>query len=161
MFRKTLLIGTILVLGSVFFVGCTKYIPEENNLLVIPEISESILVMNEIKETTGVDFSNIQPDALIWNFLEDEQINSVGLDGYMYDVRGTDFGSEKINEYFEEKGFALNVYNVADGIYVGQVGFEKDEVVCTVVSGVTSGGLSLESGELLSDITLRCAELNI
>lgn len=161
MYRKTLLIGGILVLGSVFFVGCTKYVPEQNQYLVEPEVGESILILEDIKEATQIAFSKIEPDALIWNFLKDEKISSVGLDGYMYKVRGAEVNAENINNYFEEKGFEMDSYNVADGVYIGQVGFSKEGLVCTVVSGINPEVKDSVSGAMLSDITVRCAELNI
>lgn len=160
MYRKTLFIGGILILGSVFFVGCTKYVPEDHALEVVPEINQSILLMEDLKGTTEIEFSNLEPDALIWNYLKDEKITSVGLEGYMYDVRGSKVNSQNINSYFEKKGFEIDLYNEADGVYIGQVGFKKDDLVCTIVSGVNPGLKDSETGALLSDVTVRCAELS-
>jgi hypothetical protein len=159
MYTKTLFIGAILFLGSVFFVGCTEYIPEDQRLLVVPDVIESIDLMKDIQESTQIAFSKIEPDALIWNFLKEEKIGSVGLDGYMYKVRGAEVNAENINSYFEEKGFELDVYNVADGVYIGQVGFKREGLVCTVVSGINPEVKDSVTGAMLSDITVRCAEL--
>ena len=154
-FKNTLFIGILLILSSVFVVGCTKYVPEESNY-VFGE--KEMNLMQSLEKESMINFSEIEPDALIWNYSQFEKIESIGLQGYMFSVRGTKVKDEIVNKFFEEKGFIFDVFNAADGIYVGQVGYQSDSMVCTVVSGVSNPGSTDSSIKNLSDITVRCSE---
>ena len=125
------------------------------------EVNETTGVLEDLKISVDFDFSEILSDSLIWNYLSDGQLKSVALAGDMVELRAADVQASEINEYFESKGFQQDEYNLASSDYIGQVGFQKDDIVCTMVSGVSQSEPENESNELLSDITVRCAKFNI
>lgn len=160
MWKKTLFIGGLLILSSVFFVGCTRYEPDAPRNPVDLEINQTLGVLEPLKDAVPFDFSEVQSDSLVWNYLQDDQIKSIILDGDMIEIRGADVQAAEVNKYFEDNGFQQDLYNLADGVYVGQVGFQKDNIVCTMVSGISLPEPGAESNNLMSDITVRCALFN-
>lgn len=155
MIKKALVIGGVIILGSVFFVGCTRYIPDAPTIVELPEKSETVLLLEHIKEFTALPFSDVVDDAVVWHYFHEGQVKSKGLEGSMVEARNLMVSESVIEEFFTQVGFIQDEYNVADGVYAGQKGFQKDQMVCTVVHGYNP----VEESEIMtSNITIRCAE---
>lgn len=97
-------------------------------------------LLKDLEKETQIDFSGITKTEFSW-FVED--FSSGNIDKGT--IEGNSFSAEKITDtqvhavhtYFEANSFELDMYNVADGTVVGAVGYQKDQLVCVVVSGIS------------------------
>jgi len=153
------------------FSGCTKYEPAktDSNVDQKSAVVEAPAdydtwpaerkVLYDITKQTGIDFSETLPQKMEWRFNQNNLPEMNTLDGYLMVAEATDKSSELVNKYLETQGFTFDDNNVADGIMGGQIGYQKENTVCTVFSAysVLSKDKNVKN---LSDITVRCGVFN-
>lgn|GEM_PF-3092178 len=155
-------------------VACTKYVPNIKNKIddqnkektVVKEPPKDIdswpeerKLLFEITSETGIDFSETLPQKMEWRFKLNDQIELNTIDGFMVVAEATDKSAELVNKFLESKGLAFDDSNVADGVMGGQVGYQKDNLVCTIFSAYSTSPKNNDAKNL-SDITVRCGVFN-
>lgn len=166
---KFVVLGLIVCLF--LFSGCTKYIPviegDVSKIKSDPGTAPEDLnnwpaerkLLYEIKNKTGIDFSETLPQKMEWRFKQNEMSELVTVDGYLMIAEASDKSTELVNKYLELQGFVFDDYNVADGVLGGQVGYQKENTICTIFSAYSV--LSKDkTAKTASDITVRCALFN-
>ncbi|KKQ80152.1 MAG: hypothetical protein UT02_C0014G0002 [Parcubacteria group bacterium GW2011_GWC2_38_7] len=151
--------------------GCTKYEPVKTSSNV--EGQQSVLevpadldswpaerkVLYETANQTGIPFSATLPQKMEWRFDQNGTIELMTIDGYLMVAEATNKSSTLVNQYLESQSFVQDDNNLADGIMGGQVGYQKDSVVCTVSSSYSANSQNKDA-KTLSDITVRCGVYN-
>ncbi|MFH0906780.1 MAG: hypothetical protein ABIC36_03500 [bacterium] len=131
----------ILVVGAFWVSKQTDFDEEE-------QIKDDIVVLLEsLEKTSSIDFSDIQGIELKWNVEKEQGIEEISIDGNGFEVNSiTGEQYQKIEMFFEEQNFDIDLYNVADGIFGSLIGYRKDQIVCVVVgvSQLDEQGLPLE-----------------
>lgn len=158
----------VLILVSVFiFSGCTKYEPvitisSDDADVVANELPVDFdtwpaerKVLYEIANQTGIEFSATLPQKMEWRFSQNTSVELMTIDGYLMVAEATDKSSELVNKYLEAQTFVADDNNLADGIMGGQVGYQKENIVCTVFSSYSTKSKD-KNVKTLSDITVRC-----
>jgi hypothetical protein len=99
-------------------------------------ISTLSQMVNRIKaynnETHEIALTGSEKE-LEWHFENGDVVKIPGEKMYAENLTYED--SEKIDVFFEMKGFELDMYNIADGTVAGMVGYKKGEFACTVIRG--------------------------
>lgn len=111
-------------------------------------------LMRNLEEKTKIDFSGIRPDEFQWNIQKKEIINSVLISGRSFEAEEISVSDyEKIESFFEENGFDLDIYNIADGTVSGLVGYRLNSIACVVNSGLA------EHKEDKYNVTVKCGSI--
>ncbi len=129
----------IILILAVLVGGWALWLSMEEEISPVGEIEDEILTLLEnLKQETGVNFSVIQSVEIKWDVKKYEEIEEVIVEGKGFEAKG--ISSEQYNNvelFFEDKGFEVDLYNVAAGTVSELVGYKKDQIVCTVVSGAS------------------------
>ena len=99
------------------------------------EITE---LLENLKEETGITFSEVKTARFRWNDEKESEIESFSLEGKGFEVQrilADDY--KKVESFFREKGFDIDLYNIAAGTVSGATGYKKDQIVCKVFEGAT------------------------
>ncbi len=168
--RWSLLLPCLVVLLTISL-GCTKYEPvpkAENDLDTAVSLEQPMdyeawsaerKLLFDIAKNTLINFSETLPQKMEWRYELNGKSELGTLDGFMVVAEATDQSSELVNKYLEGQGYIFSDYNVADGIMGGQVGYQKENTVCTVFSSYSITGKS-QAAKNLSDITVKCGVFN-
>ncbi|XOB41836.1 MAG: hypothetical protein ACKKMS_00330 [Candidatus Nealsonbacteria bacterium] len=119
-------------------------------------LDEVSVLLEDLKQETGIDFSEIQPVELKWVVKVDPKVEEVDIEGKGF--KATRMSSEQydsVESFLIDRGFELDLYNIADGLFTGLVGYKKDQIVCTV-----SGGSTPQEPDI-KDVTVKCGKLEI
>ena len=91
----------------------------------------SFNLLNNLKQKSGTNFSSITDTVLIWTVAENKNIKEKTINGLQ--IKADDSGkTDGLKKYFQQQGFSLNKYNVAEGMIAGATGFQKDNLVCLI-----------------------------
>ena len=124
------------------------------------EISE---ILKELKQEIAIE-ADIQSTELKWIVNVDPKVQDVSIEAKGFEVkRISEEQFTKIDSFLKNKGFELDLYNMADGTFVALKGYRKDQLVCAV-SGGTTGYKEAEGQWIPSepdkyDITIKCGRL--
>jgi len=134
----------------------------------LDEISkdEISVLLENLKQETRIDFSEIQPLEFKWVVKVDPKVEEVDIKGKGFEVRGIPAEQElKVTKFLTNDGFEKDLYNMADGTVAGLVGYKKDQIVCTVTSGAS--GYKEATGQWVppdwdkKDIDIKCGKLEM
>ena len=124
-----------------------------------PKGEISILLEN-LEQETGIDFSEEQEIQFIWYTGINGELNEVVIQGKGFEVKGVSSEDHrKVESFFQDKGFEIDVYNITDGTFVGLVGYQKDRIVCTVVGRMWLDEQGIPSEQDKNDVEVRCGEI--
>ena len=120
---------------------------------------ETSVLLAALEQETDISFSKSRSLEFNWSALAEEKIDTNVISGRGFEVNGIS-GEEqaRVDSFFYDKGFEVDLYNVAAGTVSGAVGYKKDNLVC-VVSGqiqLDENGLPLEGYK--RDIQIKCGE---
>jgi len=125
---------------------------------------EIILLLKNLKQETGIDFSEIEDVEFKWIVKVDPKIAEETVAGKGFEaniVSSEQF--DTIHPFLISKGFETDVYNLAAGTISGLTGYLKDKTVCTVAGGLT--GYKEADGQWIPldtdhwDITVKCGHV--
>jgi len=124
---------------------------------------EVTLFMEEIQQTTGIGFSEIQESEFKWVISVDPETEEMTIQGKEFEA--TKITGEQYNNleaFLENKGFSKDIYNLAAGTVSGLTGYKQNGLVCTVSGGAT--GYKEAVGQWIPpdpgkyDITVKCGK---
>jgi len=111
-------------------------------------------LLENLEQETGIDFSEIQDVAFKWIVKVDPTITEETVAGKGFEAnRISSEQYDSIEQFLKDNGFEVDLYNIADGLFTGLVGYKKDQIVCTV-----SGGSTPQEPDI-KDVTVNCGKL--
>jgi len=148
----------IIIAGAGYWLYQSTLTPEE-------EIKDEItLFLEDLKQETGIDFSEIEDAEFKWIVRVDPEIAEETVTGRGFEAnRISSEQFDSIYPFFTDKGFETDLYNFADGTISGLEGYKKDKTACTVSGGLT--GYREAEGQWIPpesdkwDIAVKCGEL--
>jgi len=119
--------------------------------------SDEVLVLLEnLEQETGIDFSEIQDVEFKWIVKVDPTITEEIVTGKGFEAnRISSEQYDSVESFLIDRGFEKDLYNIADGLFVGLAGYKKDQIVCTI-----SGGSTPQEPDI-KDITVKCGKLEV
>ena len=124
-------------------------------------------LLNELKEITGLAFSDLEEVEFSWMIEENKEVKEADVRGWKIKVRNIEADDyNKIIEFFDV--FSLNRYNVNAGTAIGLTGYQKDKMVCVIVEENDDLGCLLANkiddeglidDEAIRDVTVKCGKL--
>jgi len=119
---------------------------------------EIVNLLGNLKNETGIGFSEIKEVEFKWVVKVDPKIAEETVTGKGFEVEGiTSAQYEKVEAFFKDKGFEVDIYNVSAGTISESTGYKKDLTVCTVAAGASG----YETGQWIlseQDVEVRCGE---
>lgn len=135
--KKVILLS---VLTLFVLAGCAATSPAVVNQVQQVDLTPVNDFLKDLDKNTEYDFSDQKRVSFVWNLqTEDGEIQNLEMDGKSMNVRdldSDDYDEIIIENYFTDNGFTVDQNNIADGTLAGQVGYQKDNMVCTVLTGV-------------------------
>ena len=129
-------------------------------------LDEILNLLENFEQETGIDFSEIQDVEFKWIVKVDPTITEETVAGKGFEAnRISSEQYDSIEQFLEDNGFEVDLYNIADGLFTGLVGYKKDQIVCTVSGGAT--GYKEAEGQWIPsepdkwewDITVNCGQV--
>lgn len=112
-----------------------------------------------LERKTGISFSEAGNLEFNWNILAGKEINPKVILGKGFQADGVSGQEEaKIGLFFHDKGFEVDIYNIAAGTVAGVTGYKKDNMVCLVLSQIWLDENGFPLGENKRDIQVKCGE---
>jgi hypothetical protein len=119
-------------------------------------------LLNDIEENTGIDFSEIENRSFEWSFVDGEVLQ-LSIEGKSFEAKKiTNENYNKVDSYFKEKEFEVDVTNSASATFSGVKGYKRGSMVCLVeggYSGYESADESWNPKENNNDIKVICGKL--
>lgn len=116
--------------------------------------------LETLKRETRIGFSEMQSVEFEWNVKKYEKIEAVTIQGKGFEANGiTSQQYEKVEAFFKDKGFEVDIYNVAAGTISELTGYKKDLIVCTVAAGAS--GYKEATGQWIpseQDVEVKCGQ---
>jgi len=152
--KKLLMIAIVLALVVVaFYFFLLPKQPKTKN--------EIGVLLENLKEKTQIDFSKIKNIEFDWNSETEQGVGRLTIIGQSFqanNISADDYG--KIEDFFKENNFEVDINNIADGTVAGLVGYRLDSMVCVVNSGFVgyreAEGRWTPSATDQYDITIKC-----
>lgn len=115
-------------------------------------------ILNEVIEESGLGFSKSKDMTFKWYDSQgkDNQIQGRGIELKLASFQDL----EKVRSYFENNGYVMDQYNVADGMIVGLTGYGRDTIICSVHQAISGGEQAFLNGESRLDIEVKCGVLS-
>ncbi len=115
-----------------------------------------------LKSQTELGFSSIKPIVFQWNAInQEEEVVGKTINGKRIELQDASQTDEsKVASYFQENGFVIDKYNLADGVTGSLAGYKKERMVCQISSlmRLNEQGLPLASG--IGDLSINCAKVD-
>jgi len=127
-------------------------------------LDEVSVLLEDLEQETGIDFSEIQDVEFKWVVKVDPKVEEETVTGKGFEA--TDISSEQydsVESFLIDRGFEKDLYNMADGTISELTGYRKDKAVCTVAGGLT--GYKEAEGQWIPsevdewDITVNCGQV--
>jgi len=127
-------------------------------------LDETSVLLEDLEQATGIDFSEIQDVEFKWVVNVDPQIKEETVAGKGFEVNVIPSEQfDKVHQFLIDNGFKTDVYNLAAGTISGLTGYIKNKTVCTVAGGLT--GYKEAEGQWIPtdtdnwDITVKCGKV--
>ena len=142
----------IIAVGAICCFYQTRKVPEEPK-------EEVLVLLEELKQQSGIRFSEIEPAQFKWVVKVDPEIEEQDISGKGFEAKRITIGQERrIGEFLKKEGFEEDPFNTADGTISGLRGYRKNQIVCVVTSG--AAGYKEATGQWIpSDPNKRDAEV--
>ena len=136
-------------------------------------------LLTSLKKETEIDFSEIKDVEIKWVVEVEPKVQEKTIAGKSFEVEGiSSQQAKKVETFLKNKGFEIDLYNMADGTVAGLKGYKKDQarlpspegeanggqVVCTIAEGAT--GYKEAIGRWIPpepekrDVEVKCGLLN-
>lgn len=168
--RKYLLIGLVLIIlagGGVSWLTAKPPTGPPGEIKSVGTFSsetapkesadETLNLLNRLQQQTQINFSEIKTTEFSWNSGTD-QIDVSGIGFSAWEI--SDAQQKLVENFFENRGFETDLYNVYAGTTSGAAGYKRDSVVCLVVGGVSGGEEGLQREPVVYDVEVRCGLLS-
>ena len=124
--KKRIIVSIILIIAAIFFlIFNNKEVEEKDNISIFFEL---------ITQEKNISFSDSQNSTIDWKVVDENNnvivIKKEGRSVQINKVEDTD--SQKIDDFFKENGFELDIYNLADGPEGSIKGYRKDKMYCVI-----------------------------
>lgn len=99
-----------------------------------------------LKKETQFDFSRIENSKIDWRVV-DENSDIVIINKEGKEIKAKELSRQevdKLNDFFQDNGFELDIYNVADGPEGSLSGYRKNKMYCLL-------------SEELGEVVVKCA----
>ena len=123
-------------------------------------------LLEDLERETNIDFSNIESIEFRWAVRIDPKVQEINIQGEGFNVeRISDEQYRNIESFLKNRGFEIDVYNMAAGTISGLTGYQKDQLVCIVIGGAT--GYKEAEGQWTppepdkKDVEVRCGKLEM
>lgn len=118
--------------------------------------NQTIDNLNNLKQTTKIEFSKIIKDGFIYKFENGNQSNVSGMSFYALNISNE--STNAISKYFEDSGFNMDYFEIND--LAGISYYSKNNNVCVVKISVLIGedGLPQQNSNKLNT-NVSCGEL--
>ncbi len=132
-------------------------------------LDEVSVFLEDLKQETGIDFSEIKDVEFKWMIKIDPNIEDMRVQGKGFEVeRISDDQYKSIESFFENNGFEIDMYNIAAGTISWLTGYKiaSDDggyIVCNITAGVT--GYKEAEGQWTSpepdkkDVEISCGKI--
>ncbi len=119
--------------------------------------SDEILSLFEnLKQETGIDFSEIEDVEFKWVIKVTPKVEEVDITGKGFEAeRISSEQYDSVESFLIDRDFEKDLYNMTDGLFTGLKGYKRDQIVCTV-----SGGSTSQEPDI-NDIKVNCGRLEI
>ncbi len=154
MSNKTILIvlAIVVIVGLVYWVYQSTITLEEETKEEIED--ELAILLEDLKQETGIGFSGIEEVEFKWIVKVDPEVGEETVAGKGFEANIISSQQyDSVESFLIDNGFEKDLYNIADGTFVGLVGYKNDQIVCTV-----SGGSTLEEPDI-KNVTVNCGKL--
>ncbi|XOB46418.1 MAG: hypothetical protein ACKKMV_03140 [Candidatus Nealsonbacteria bacterium] len=127
---------------------------------------EVSVLLEDLEQETGIDFSEIQPVEFKWVVKVDPKVEEVDISGKGFEAnRISSEQYDSIEQFLKDNGFEVDIYNIAAGTISESTGYKKDKAVCAVAGGLT--GYKEAEGPMIMpeadkwewDTTVKCGKL--
>lgn len=128
MLQKIVITVVIVALG---FLGYQFFIKS-----LLPE-SKAVELLKNLEQTTNIGFSKAEAADFEWYLATDSGVIGEDISGSQ--VEAKDVSNEQLNSlkaFFTGNGFEIDEYNISAGTVSGLIGYQKDSLVCIVLSGI-------------------------
>lgn len=122
--KGTILIIFLILLGAIICLNVSdkKEIQESDSVFTFFDI---------IEQEKGVEFLNYENALLEWKVVdENDEIQIARKNGKCAFFNTSDL--QNIDSFFEENGFELDIYNLADSPHGSMKGYKKDRMYCII-----------------------------
>ncbi len=164
--NKKYILGIILVIivgGLVFWMS--KGSEPEPPVEPVIETETGIMdLLAEIKQETGVNFSEPESVEMKWVVEVEPRVQEITIGGKGFGAdRISSEQYDSVESFLINNGFEKDLYNMTDATISGLMGYKKDRIVCTVAGGAT--GYREAEGQWISpepdinDIEIKCGRL--
>ena len=112
----------------------------------------------QLRGKSEIEFSEPVRDQFEWRSEDAEPKN---MEGWAINSKDVPFEIINKERFFEDSGFEMDIYNIADGTIVSLSGYKKGEIVCTILQGF-SGEFDEDDMPIepyLSDLEINCGKL--
>lgn len=153
----------IRIIILIVIIGVVWWLLEKQKSLPGEE-DEVVSLLENLKQTTEINFSEIQDVEFKWVVNVDPQIKEETVSGKGFEanvIPSEQF--DKIHPFLTDNGFETDIYNLAAGTISGLTGYIKNKTVCTVAGGLT--GYEEAEGQWIPtdtdnwDITVKCGKV--
>ncbi|MBZ9572273.1 hypothetical protein KJA15_03010 [Patescibacteria group bacterium] len=155
----TIVIAIIIVVGTGYWLYQNLGLPPAP----LPPEDEILNLLEDLKQETGIIFSEIQAIEIKWNVKKYEEIEEVTVEGKGFEAESISSEQyDSVGPFFIDRGFSVDLYNIASGTISGLTGYKKDHIVCTVAGGVsgykeaTGQWIPLETDK--KDVEVKCGK---
>jgi len=123
-------------------------------------LDEILNLFENLEQETNIDFSEEQEVEFQWYVEEDGELSQVTIQGKGFEVKGVPSEDHRnVESFFQDKGFEIDLYNIAAGTVVGLIGYKKGEIVCTIVGRMWLDEQGIPIEEDKNDIEVKCGKI--
>ncbi|MDD4358236.1 MAG: hypothetical protein PHY30_00280 [Candidatus Pacebacteria bacterium] len=146
---------TLILIICLFLIAIGLIIKFKNSN-VIEEKDNITFFFELMEEGTGIDFSSISDSQMEWRVIDENNdvaiVKKLSKEALVQGISESD--SQKIDDFFEDNGFELDVYNIADSPEGGLRGYRKNRMYCIVKDGYK---ISADDEAINVDVKIDCA----
>ncbi len=126
-------------------------------------LNEISNLLEKLQQETGIAFSEIGEVEFDWvvEIAPETKEVVVGKGFWIEGISGEQF--DNVYSFFEDRGFKVDVYNVASGTVSGLRGYKKEKDTCLIIGGLS--GYKEAEGQWIPpepdkwDIVVNCGQL--
>ncbi len=114
----------------------------------------AFVLLTDIAQQTKINFSNMQAETIVWSTESESGIGSTVIAGKTYSAIGiSNDDADKIKQYFEDRGWRIDFFDINKSTLAGTSGYIKDNKVCTIETVVEDKDFTK------LDVDVSCGEL--
>jgi hypothetical protein len=127
-----------------------------SNNVVIKEKDNVTFFLELIEKEADIEFSSISDSEIEWIVIDENNnvvvVKKPSREAFIQEA--SEQNTKKIDTFFEDNGFELDVYNIADGPEGGLRGYRKNKMYCIVKNDYM---LNSDNNITNVDVRINCA----